>query len=157
MGNIRLSYSDADNDGVIDILRNNVDVDGDGDNHDNEIREVKNYYPFGLLHQKEGGNVVNGGRRHPYGFNGVEENNSLGLNMLETPFRQYDPAIARWTSMDPVIHFSQSTYNGFDGNPVFWADPSGADSIYNFKTYCSGRMPKLPLSFYPYINGNTTH
>ena len=42
--------------------------------------------------------------------------------------RDYDPAIARWTGIDPVVHFSQSTYNAFDGNPVFWADPSGADS-----------------------------
>ena len=40
--------------------------------------------------------------------------------------RDYDPAIARWTGIDPVVHFSQSTYNAFDGNPVFWADPSGA-------------------------------
>ncbi|MBP2832818.1 hypothetical protein J8281_11535, partial [Aquimarina sp. U1-2] len=31
LGNIRLSYSDRDNDGVVDILRNNTDIDGDGD------------------------------------------------------------------------------------------------------------------------------
>ena len=43
--------------------------------------------------------------------------------------RDYDPAIARWTGVDPVIHYSQSPYNAFDGNPVFWADPSGADGI----------------------------
>ncbi len=48
--------------------------------------------------------------------------------------RQYDPAIARWTSTDPVTHYSASTYNAFDNNPVFFADPSGADSIYNFET-----------------------
>jgi|GEM_PF-4647827 len=42
--------------------------------------------------------------------------------------RQYDPAIARWTSIDPVTHFNFSTYTAFDNNPVFWADPSGADS-----------------------------
>jgi hypothetical protein len=42
--------------------------------------------------------------------------------------RSYDPAIARWTSIDPVTHYSMSTYNAFDNNPVFWADPSGADA-----------------------------
>ena len=31
-------------------------------------------------------------------------------------------------SVDPVTHFSQSPYNAFDGNPVMFADPSGADS-----------------------------
>ncbi len=43
-------------------------------------------------------------------------------------FRSYDPAIARFTSIDPVTHHSMSTYTAFDNNPVFWADPSGADA-----------------------------
>ena len=38
------------------------------------------------------------------------------------------PGIGRWTGIDPVVHYRHSTYNAFDGNPVFWADPSGADS-----------------------------
>ena len=33
---------------------------------------------------------------------------------------------------DPVTHHSQSMYNAFDNNPVFWADPSGADAVYNW-------------------------
>ncbi len=45
------------------------------------------------------------------------------------PLRQYDPTIARWTSIDPVTHFSNSTYNAFDNNPIVIADPSGADGI----------------------------
>ena len=43
--------------------------------------------------------------------------------------RSYDPSIARWTSVDPVTHHSFSTYNAFDNNPVYWADPSGADAV----------------------------
>ena len=43
--------------------------------------------------------------------------------------RDYDPATARWTGVDPVTHFSQSPYNAFDGNPVLFSDPSGSDSI----------------------------
>ncbi|MDA9970486.1 hypothetical protein N9E56_01485 [Flavobacteriaceae bacterium] len=38
------------------------------------------------------------------------------------------PAIARWTAIDPVTHFDFSTYSAFDNNPVYWSDPSGADS-----------------------------
>ncbi len=34
----------------------------------------------------------------------------------------------RWTGHRPVTHHSLSTYNAFDNNPVFYADPSGADS-----------------------------
>ena len=42
--------------------------------------------------------------------------------------RQYDPTIARWTAIDPVTHHSMSTYTAFDNNPIYWADPSGANS-----------------------------
>ncbi|WP_101447373.1 RHS repeat-associated core domain-containing protein [Aquimarina sp. MAR_2010_214] len=90
--------------------------------------QEKNYYPFGLQHQYGGNDprsAVNG-RKHNYGFNGIELTESLDLNLYEMDLRQYDPAIARWTSIDPVTHHSNSTYNGFDNNPVFWADPSGA-------------------------------
>ena len=41
--------------------------------------------------------------------------------------RMFDSAIARWVVLDPVVHHGQTPYNGFDGNPVYWADPSGAD------------------------------
>lgn len=44
------------------------------------------------------------------------------------PFRQYDPAIGRWASIDPVTHHSMSTYTGFDNNLVYRSDPRGADA-----------------------------
>src|SRR5690606_34154134 len=43
--------------------------------------------------------------------------------------RQYDPALGRWTVQDPVIHHEFSPYSAFDNNPVYWADPSGADAV----------------------------
>ena len=48
--------------------------------------------------------------------------------MYDMDMRDYDPAIGRWVVQDPVVHFGKSPYNAFDNNPVFWADPSGADS-----------------------------
>ena len=42
--------------------------------------------------------------------------------------RHYDPALARWVVQDPMTHHEYSPYNAFDNNPVFWADPSGADA-----------------------------
>ena len=62
-----------------------------------------------------------------YKYNGIELEESLGVNLYEMDLRQYDPTIARWTEIDPVTHYEYSTYNAFDNNPVFWADPSGAD------------------------------
>ncbi len=42
--------------------------------------------------------------------------------------RMYDPAIGRFNGIDPVTHFSQGTSVAFDNNPIYFADPSGANS-----------------------------
>jgi RHS repeat-associated protein len=68
-------------------------------------------------------------------YNSVEFEESLGLNLYEMDFRNYDPAIGRFMGIDPVIHFNQGTSVAFDNNPIYWADPSGADGEhYNFNT-----------------------
>ena len=133
LGNVRLSYSDADKDGKVDVARTggrsgNVDVDGDGD-YGHEIIEENNFYPFGLKHK--GYNNTIAGRDHAFEYNGKEMETSLGYNMMEMDMRQYDPAIARWVVQDPVTHHNYSPYNAFDNNPVFYADPSGADAIWS--------------------------
>ncbi len=119
LGNIRLSYKDADKDGNISA---------------SEIVEVKDYYPFGMRinYGANHANSMINGRKHNYGYNGIELNEDLSI--YEMDLRQYDPAIARWTSIDPITHFSSSTYVAFDNNPAFWADPSGADSVYNWNS-----------------------
>jgi RHS repeat-associated protein len=119
LGNIRLSYADSNGDGVI---------------AQTEIREENNYYPFGLKHKGYNSVVTSTNPALKFKYNGVELEESLGMNLYEMDVRSYDPAIARFTSLDPVTHFQQSTYTAFDNNPVFWADPSGADSqtIYDF-------------------------
>jgi RHS repeat-associated protein len=61
-------------------------------------------------------------------YNGIELEESLGLNLYEMDVRTYDPAIARFNGIDPVTHHSQGTSVAFDNNPIFWADPSGADA-----------------------------
>ncbi|ULC57923.1 DUF6443 domain-containing protein [Flaviramulus sp. BrNp1-15] len=111
LGNVRLSYKDVNqnNPGSISL----------------EILEENNYYPFGLRHKGYNNNPIT---NHPYKYQGVELNESLGLDLYEMDFRQYDPAIGRFTAIDPKTHFDFSTYQAFDNNPVYFADPSGADS-----------------------------
>ncbi len=116
LGNVRLSYSDAD---------------GSGSIASSEIIEENNYYPFGLKHKgyNDGGATSLGNNvAQKFKYNGKELEEAHGLNWYEMDMRQYDPAMARWTSIDPVTHHSMSTYTAFDNNPVFWADPSGADA-----------------------------
>src|SRR5690606_11479135 len=84
-----------------------------------------NYYPFGLKH--EGYNDLPGDG-YKYKFLNKEYEDSFGLNIYEMDMRQLDPAIGRWMVMDPVTHHDYSPYSAFDNNPVYWSDPSGADS-----------------------------
>ncbi|WP_394750634.1 DUF6443 domain-containing protein [Spongiimicrobium salis] len=111
LGNIRLSYSDNNHDGNITT---------------SEIKEENNFYPFGLKHK--GYNNGQNGRDHTFEYNGMELEESLGYNMMEMEVRQFDPAIARWVVQDPVVHYNYSPFNAFDNNPIYWADPSGANS-----------------------------
>ena len=53
-------------------------------------------------------------------FNGIELEESLGLNLYEMDLRSYDPAIGRWNRIDPVTHYNLSPYNAFDNNPIFF-------------------------------------
>jgi RHS repeat-associated protein len=119
LGNVRLSYTDNNNDGVIQT---------DGTN--SEIVEESNYYPFGLKHKGYNNNIssIGNSTAQKFGYNGIELNESLGLNLMEMDFRLYDPAIGRFNGIDPVTHHSQGTSVAFDNNPIYWADPSGADA-----------------------------
>lgn len=101
-------------------------------------------YPFGLRHKGYNNNVSANSNSvaSKFKYNGIELEESLGLNLYEMSFRQYDPAIGRFNSIDPVTHYSMSTYTAFDNNPVFWADPSGANAVYNWddgKYYDNGQ------------------
>ena len=83
-------------------------------------------------YDKDGGNIVivpTNLTVYDYKYNGKEWQDELSLNMYDMDMRQYDPAIARWVVQDPVVHHNYSPYSAFDNNPVFYADPSGADSV----------------------------
>ena len=117
VGNVRLSYTDADGNGSIDPA--------------NEIIEENNYYPFGLKHKgyNEAVSPLGNSTAKNFRYNGQELEESLGFDMYEMDMRQYDPAIGRWVVQDPIISFKHSPYAGFDNNPVVFADPSGAKVI----------------------------
>jgi RHS repeat-associated protein len=112
LGNVRLSYSDADLNGAIDPST--------------EIIEEKNYYPFGMV-QKGYNNIVNG-TAHPYGFGGKEENKELGLEWLDFHARNYDASLGRWMNVDPLADQRSwvSPYNYVQNNPISRIDPTGA-------------------------------
>jgi len=95
-----------------------------------EEKKRINYYPFGLQHKGYNNTISSNGNStaQKFGYNGIEYEESLGLNLYEMEFRTYDPAIGRFNGIDPVTHHSQGTSVAFDNNPIFWSDPSGADA-----------------------------
>ena len=117
LGNVRLSYGDANNDGVVNT---------------NEIVEENNYYPFGLKHKGYNGNVVLGkgnASGQKYKYNGKELQDELGLNMYDYGARNYDPALGRWMNIDPMAerYFGATPYNYVLNSPLNSIDPDGMD------------------------------
>ena len=127
LGNIRLSYGYDEAEEKVKVIEEN------------------HYYPYGLKHMRynsiekkyeanedelmELEEVPSGEPgMNKYKYNGKEWQDELGLNMYAMDMRQYDPAIGRWVVQDPIVHVSQSPYNGYDGNPVVFADPSGGNA-----------------------------
>ncbi len=111
-GNVRLSYSDNDN--------NNKIIN-------TEILEENNYYPFGLKHNGYNTNVYSNNTGLKYKYNGKELQDELGLNMYDYGARNYDPALGRWMNIDPLAEMSRrfSPYTYALNNSVYFIDPDG--------------------------------
>lgn len=86
-----------------------------------EVHQHLEYLPFGELFVQEHRNFD----RTPYLFNGKELDEETGLYYYGA--RYYDPAIARWLSVDPLAErdFTYSPYNYTRNNPIVLKDPDG--------------------------------
>lgn len=103
------------------------------------VLERSNYYPYGMLMAGEGALED----KQPYKFGGKEEDCLRGLNLHDFHARQYEAAIGRFTSMDPMAedYYSWSPYAYGFCNPARFSDPTGMfsqDQVYN-----GGNLPEL--------------
>lgn len=94
---------------------------------------IKNadYYPFGMVMPGRSNDYApESGYR--FAFNGMEQDNEVSGNgnSYTTEFRQYDPRLGRWKSLDPLMHMfpSMSPYCAFDNNPIYYTDIYGLSS-----------------------------
>jgi RHS repeat-associated protein len=92
--------------------------------------QTTNYYPSGL--EMENGYTQDysdrgGASKNTYLYNGKEMDRMHGLNMYDYGARWYDPALATWTTVDPLAekYYSISPYVYCSGNPVNRIDPDG--------------------------------
>ena len=109
LGNTRVTFTDADNDGVV---------------NEKDIKQINNYYPFGLNME---GNWNGAAGSNKYQYNGKEWNDDFGLGWNDYGARFYDPAIARWVVIDALAdkYMRWSPYNYCKDNPIKFVDPDG--------------------------------
>ncbi len=107
LGNNRVSYSDTNNDGMI---------------NDTELLSNSDYYPMGLLHQGDYSSGI--ASSYNYKFQGKELQLENGINLYDFGSRLYDPAVGRWFSVDPQNQF-HSPYLAMGNNGVSLVDPDG--------------------------------
>ncbi len=133
LGNVRMSYT-LNELNVLTIIEENGYYPY-GLKHENyntvlnRYKAVLNETKVALKEQPGGGQVALNEGGNNYRFNGQEWQNELGLNITAMDYRQYDNALGRFNCVDPVTHFSQTPYQFGNGNPMYWADPSGLDGI----------------------------
>ncbi|MBL7974062.1 MAG: hypothetical protein JNJ85_04070 [Candidatus Kapabacteria bacterium] len=89
-----------------------------------------NYYPFGMpqpMRSMDAETPPNLDTTFFAGYQGMEKDRWWGSsgNHYNTMFRQYDPRIARWLTIDPIDHSWQSPYSSFGDNPILFVDPDG--------------------------------
>ncbi|MBK7870713.1 MAG: hypothetical protein IPJ74_08515 [Saprospiraceae bacterium] len=111
---MRLTFTDKDNDDIIEVSSNPAT---------NEILQENHYYPFGM--NMNGQWIANPGRDDKYQYNGMEKNDDFDFNSYTTSYRIYDPIIGRWLQVDPKYSYSVSPFIGMGNNPIILTDPLG--------------------------------
>ena len=117
LGNTRVTYSDANNDGVIAVA---------------DIKQINHYYPFGMNME---GNWNGAAGSNKYQYNSKEWNDDFGLGLNDYGARFYDPSVSRWLSPDPLAakYNRVSPYCYALNSPINVIDPDGRDVMILYK------------------------
>ncbi|WP_321333079.1 RHS repeat-associated core domain-containing protein [uncultured Bacteroides sp.] len=92
------------------------------------IVQTNHYYPFGMSFAE---GVTTSGQ--PYKYNGKELDTERGLNLYDYSARLMDPALGRFSTVNPSTekYYSTSPYFYCGGNPIKFIDPNGMDWFVN--------------------------
>lgn len=93
-----------------------------------DVISANDYYPFGM---NMPGRNFNVGSEYRYGFNGQEKTPEIIPNSTTAEFWQYDARLGRRWNVDPI--YKHSPYGTFGGNPIFFRDPNGLDTVSNWR------------------------
>ena len=89
-----------------------------------QVTQASDYYPFGLTFNSYSRENSTPNQNL---YNGKELQDELALNTYDFGWRQYDPAIARWSVVDPLAEkrYWMNPYNYVQNNPMNRFDPNG--------------------------------
>lgn len=90
-----------------------------------DVLSLADYFPFGM----EMPGRATSGENYAYAYNGMERDKKAGADGYTTEFRQYDPRVGRWMSVDPKTskYPSQSPFKFGNNNPLFFNDLKGGE------------------------------
>ncbi len=94
---------------------------------DGTVVQKNHYYPFGMEFAENSSDSD-----QPYKYNGKELDKMHGLNMYDYSARYMEPAIGRFTTVDPLaeLYYSISPYAYCNNNPLRFIDPTGMAYTY---------------------------
>ncbi|MEZ5199175.1 MAG: RHS repeat-associated core domain-containing protein [Bacteroidales bacterium] len=131
LGNVRLSFSDLDHDGIIEPAT--------------EVLQVNHYYPFGM--EMMGLQTPQIGTENQYKYNNKELQAEHGLDWYDYGARFYDPQLGRWHVPDPLAeeYLSQSPFHFSGNNPLKFVDLNGMnydEYLFNSNGQYTGKIEK---------------
>ena len=118
-----------------------------------KVRQVDNYYPFGLNIKSLTANSDDPARPNEYLYNGKQLQDEMGLNWLDYGARFYDPVLGRFHSIDNYADSTRrfSPYHYGSNNPMRFIDIMGDSAwsvtrnwsetdLNNFASYAGNRL-----------------
>lgn len=123
-----LSEQTGDVAALVSDRRLRVDVGG-AVSHQPQVLMAEDHYPFGMV--KPGRSMRSEAFAYGFGYHGLERDDRIKGDgrHYHTEFRQYDPRVGRWMSVDPAAakYPDLSPYTAFLNRPVGVTDPRGDD------------------------------
>jgi RHS repeat-associated protein len=120
------------------------------DNNDIETLQSNHYYPFGMRFNQSAAYASTENR---YLYNGKELQEDLGLDWYDYGARFYDPAIGRFSTVDPFAedYSFQTPYAYAANNPITYIDLFGLYPDFPFADG-SENCPDLNSGYYSYVD-----